>query len=502
MNSEITSLSRSHKQLFFNTLAFVICFAVWMLNGVLVTYLVDNGAFDWTSSQVGWLLGIPVLTGSIMRLPAGILCDKFGGKWVFVSLFVLAAIPLFLMYYVDSYLGYALLSFGFGISGAGFAVAIANTSVWYPKKNQGLALGIVGAGNAGAAITTMFAPSILNNLTNNGQNIEQWRLLPISYGVVLVFLAIVFALFTHNKKTTAEKRSMAKVLAPLKNIRVWRFGLYYFLVFGCFVAFAQWLVPYYVNVYGASLVTAGFFASLFSFPSGAIRALGGWMSDRWGARKVMYWVLGSSLVLSLMLVVPKMAIISPGQGIQASVEGTVSFVSDSLIVIDETPYQIKENKYNFLEESPEHFILPQKDDWQEPVVKIGDHVKKKQLLAKGTTRIVFQANMWVFTVLVVMIGIIWGIGKAAVYKHIPEYFPNEVGVVGGMVGVIGGLGGFICPIVFGYLLQGTGLWTSSWMLMLLISAVALWWMNSVINKMMRDRDPMFNKQIESKSDSH
>lgn len=107
-----------------------------MLNGVLVTYLVDNGAFDWTSSQVGWLLGIPVLTGSIMRLPAGILCDKFGGKWVFVSLFVLAAIPLFLMYYVDSYLGYALLSFGFGISGAGFAVAIANTSVWYPKKSR------------------------------------------------------------------------------------------------------------------------------------------------------------------------------------------------------------------------------------------------------------------------------------------------------------------------------------------------------------------------------
>ena len=129
-------------------------------------------------------------------------------------------------------------------------------------------------------------------------------------------------------------------------------------------------------------------------------------------------------------------------------------------------------------------------------------MKKKQLLAKGTTRIVFQANMWVFTVLVVLIGIIWGIGKAAVYKHIPEYFPNEVGVVGGMVGVIGGLGGFVCPIVFGYLLQGTGLWTSSWMLMLLISAIALWWMNSVINKMMRERDPMLNKQIETKSETH
>ena len=500
MITEAKNLSRSHKQLFFNTLAFVICFAVWMLNGVLVTFLVDNGAFDWTSSQVGWLLGIPVLTGSLLRLPAGILCDKYGGKWVFVFLLILAAIPLLLMYFVDSYFGFAILSFGFGISGAGFAVAIANTSVWYPKKNQGLALGLVGAGNAGAAITTLFAPTLLLYLTDDGVNIENWRLLPIIYAAVLILLALIFAFFTHNKKTVAEKRTLSKVLSPLKNIRVWRFGLYYFLVFGCFVAFAQWLVPYYVNVYGLSLVTAGFFASLFSFPSGAVRALGGWMSDKWGARKVMKWVLGSSLFLSFMLIIPKMSVISPGQGVLATTEGTVSFVSDSVIIVDEISYPLETIEYDFLQEEPGTLIMPTKDSWQEPAVKLGDHIKKKQLLAKGTTRIYFQANIWVFTVLVILIGIIWGIGKAAVYKHIPEYFPNEVGVVGGMVGVIGGLGGFVCPIIFGYLLTGTGLWTSSWMLIMMISAIALWWMNRVINKMMRERDPNFNKQIESKKE--
>ena len=122
------------------------------------------------------------------------------------------------------------------------------------------------------------------------------------------------------------------------------------------------------------------------------------------------------------------------------------------------------------------------------MVKVGDQVVKRQLLAKGVTQIYFQANVWVFTVLVIFIGLVWGIGKAAVYKHIPEYFPTEVGVVGGMVGVIGGLGGFFCPILFGYLLDGTGLWTSSWMLILLISALSLWWMNLVVSRLLRRKE--------------
>ncbi len=107
------------------------------------------------------------------------------------------------------------------------------------------------------------------------------------------------------------------------------------------------------------------------------------------------------------------------------------------------------------------------------MVEPGQTVKKKELLAKGVTRIFFQANMWIFAGLVFLLGSIWGIGKAAVYKLIPDYFPEEVGVVGGMVGVLGGLGGFVCPIVFGYLLQGTGLWTSCWIFMFALSLVCL-----------------------------
>lgn len=117
------------------------------------------------------------------------------------------------------------------------------------------------------------------------------------------------------------------------------------------------------------------------------------------------------------------------------------------------------------------------------------------MIAKGITRIYFQANVWIYALLVVIIGIIWGIGKAAVYKHIPDYFPNEVGVVGGMVGVIGGLGGFFCPILFGYLLQYTGLWTSSWIFILLLSVVSLLWMFKVIKRMMNEDHPEIMEKI-------
>jgi NNP family nitrate/nitrite transporter-like MFS transporter len=474
--------------LFINTLAFTICFAVWMFNGVTVTFLVDNGVFDWNSVQIGWLIGIPVLTGSIFRLPLGILTDKYGGKWVFGGLLLVSAVPMFLLSQANSFLSFALCSFGYGLTGAGFAVGIAYTSVWFSKEWQGRALGIFGAGNAGAAITTLLAPTILQKLTLQGTELDNWRVLPMIYAGVLVATALLFLLFAKNKKPESQ-RTLSQLMKPIKSLRVWRFGLYYFLVFGCFVAFSQWLVPYYVNVYYLPLVTAGVLAAAFSFPSGVIRALGGWLSDIWGARKVMYWVLGSSVIICFMLIVPKMDIYSPGNGIMAKKAGEVTFVSQDKVIAAGVEYALVPMAPNHADVDEGNLIFPTKDSWQKPVVHVGQVVKKKELLAQGETRIFFQANVWVFTILVILIGIIWGIGKAAVYKHIPEYFPGEVGVVGGMVGVIGGLGGFFCPIIFGYILNGTGLWTSAWMLMFALSAACLWWMHSVIQGMERKRHP-------------
>lgn len=494
---ETTTPKGANRILFMNTLAFTVCFAAWMLNGVLVTFLTVNRVYDWSATEIGWLLGIPVLTGSVFRLPAGILTDKYGGKPVFTALLLLCAVPMYLLSTADSYLAFALCSFGFGLAGVSFSIGIAYTSVWFPRARQGLALGIFGAGNAGAALTTLFAPTLLNSFTNGGIEIEGWRRLPVAYAAVLVAMAVIFFISTTNKKPLGNAKTLKTQLAPLKNIRVWRFGLYYFLVFGCFVAFSQWLVPYFVNVYYLPLVTAGFLAACFSFPSGVIRALGGWLSDYFGGRKVMYWVLGSSVLISFLLIVPKMEITSPGKGITAEKDGTVTAVTADTIAVGDRVYRFDARKPRAdTREDEGVLVFPTKEVWQEAAVEVGQTVKRKELLARGVTKIYFQANVWIFAGLVILLGIVWGIGKAAVYKHIPEYFPEEVGVVGGMVGVLGGLGGFFSPIIFGYLLDGTGLWTSAWMFMFFLSAICLLWMHRVVQKMMNHKEPELMKRME------
>jgi len=487
------NLSQSHRILFLNTFAFTICFACWTLNGVLVTYLVDKGIFNWTVVETGWLLGIPILSGSVFRLPVGILTDKYGGKIVFSVLLLLCSVPLFLLPLANSFWSFAVLSFLFGLVGTSFAVGIGYTSAWYPKNWQGRALGIFGMGNAGAAITTFIAPTLLNHLSEKDP-VHGWKMLPVIYAAILVIIGILFIVFAKNKTNEGVSKSMKELMSPLKNIRVWRFGTYYFLVFGFFVAYSQWLLPNFMNVYHTSLVMGGMFATMFSLPSGVIRAFGGYLSDKFGARKVMYWVLGSSIVISFLLMFPKMEVFTTGPGVLASNNGTVSEVSIDAVTVNGKVHNINKRE---ISNDNETAIFPKKTSWQEIVVKQNQQVNKKELLAKGVTQIKFSANIWVYLVLVILIGISWGIGKAAVYKHIPEYFPNEVGVVGGMVGLIGGLGGFFGPIIFGYLLNYTGLWTSSWIFIFIVSVLCLLWMHRTIINATRTKLPNFTRDIEN-----
>lgn len=487
-----------------NTIAFTVCFAVWMMNGVLVTFLVDNAVFQWDKTQIGWLIGIPVLTGALVRLPVGVLTDKYGGRIVYTILMLVAAAATYLLSYANSYWQFMLASLGFGISGASFAVGIAYTSVWFAKKYQGTALGIFGAGNAGAALTAMGAPALLAYLTDDLTNLEGWRLLPQLYAAALFLMAVVFYFTTYTRIVEgSEHKTLIQRLEPLKYLRVWRFGLYYFLVFGGFVALAQWLIPYYVNVYTMSVATAGLMSSIFSLPSGVIRAVGGWLSDKFGPRPVMYWVLGATIFCCALLIIPRMEIVSPGEGVMALKSGTVTRVTDRVIVVDgvEHPYRSRKDvgPYATLAEAETGILIfPTMTFWQEPVVQVGDQVTKKQLLARGVTHIFFQANVWIFTLLVFIIGIMMGIGKAAVYKYIPEYFPNDVGVVGGIVGVVGALGGFVSPVIFGYLLRATGIWTTSWMFFFGLSVVCLVWLHLVARKMMQAKAPELVRQLEEK----
>ena len=341
----------------------------WLLNGVLVTFLVDNQIFEWTSIQVGWLIGIPVLTGALFRLPVGILTDKFGGKPIYIGLLLLCAIPMYLLSYATGFWTFALCSLGFGMAGTSFAVGIAYTSIWFPKKKQGLALGIFGAGNAGAAITTMVGPKLLDYLTDGKAYLEGWRVMPKIYAATLVIVAVIFFFIAENKKPATSSKTLKGMLQPLKNIRVWRFGLYYFLVFGCFVSFAGWLVPYYTNVYQLDLATAGLLVSAFSLPTGMIRIFGGWLSDKYGARKIMYWVLGSSVVLSILLFVPKMDVYTTGKGINAKQIGVVTEVTESYVKVDEKKYSLILRNDRLTNTENEFRILPVKETWQESKVK-------------------------------------------------------------------------------------------------------------------------------------
>ncbi len=486
----------SNRVLALSTIAFMVCFAAWMINGVLVTYLVDQGVFNWNPMQIGWLLGVPVLVGSVLRLPVGILTDKFGGKWMMAVILICSAIPMYFLSHANSFTSFLLLSFGFGIAGTAFAAGVAYTSQWYPKEKQGTALGVFGVGNTGAALTTFFAPTILNKLTDNGADIEGWRMLPKLYAVLLLVTCIIFLLLTRNKIPAASKSIMQR-LSPLNQVRVWRFGLYYFFVFGGFVALSQWLIPFYVNVYSLSIVSAGFMAAAFSMPAGLFRAAGGWLSDKVGARLVLIWVFGVSFVCMFFLIIPRMEIQAPGQGVMAGKAGTVKSVSDEQIEVGENSYFLQSKtgdsskvtiRFGIHHDQEGFLLLPTTTFHQVPLVREGEPVTKGQLIAKGVTMIYFQANKWIFSGLVFIIGIMMGLGGAAVFKHISDYYPENIGTVGGIVGVLGGLGGFFGPLVFGYLLKVTGIWTTCWMFLAVLVAVCLVWQRLTIKAITKKAD--------------
>lgn len=455
-----------------NALAFAASFAVWVLYGVLVTFLVDNKVHAFDKAGIGLLLGIPILTGSLLRLPVGVLTDRYGGRPVHAAILLLTGAALWGTSFAGSFAGFALGGVFFGVAGSIFAAGIASTSLWFPRERQGTALGLYGVGTVGAGLASLFAPALLAFLTHGGERIEGWRLLPRIYAAALVFVALLHFLLTRPRRAPTAGLPLSRRLAPLRDPRVWRLGLQYFLVFGGFVALASWLIAYYVNVYAASVATAGALAALFSIPTALSRALGGWLADRFGARRVTARVLAGCAACFLLLSVPRMDVFAPGEGVMAPAAGRVEAVSAEAVVVagERLPLRPRNGDGSV----PTGVIVwPRWSSWQEPVVAPGDAVVKKQLLARGVTHVFFQANMGIFTGLAFVAALFMGTGMGAVYKGIADTFPANVGVVGGLVGTIGGLGGFFLPVVFGVALETTGIWTTCWALFFVLSLVSL-----------------------------
>ena len=396
----------SHKQkqwsvLSANTIAFAANFAVWTLFSILgIKIKQDLGL---TETQFGVLIATPILTGSISRLPLGILTDLFGGRRVFTLLMLCIVPAIYSITLATAYWHYLLIGLFVGLAGGSFAVGIAYTSAWFEKERQGTAMGIFGAGNAGAAVTNLAAPLLIVAYG--------WDSVPTIYAICMLVVIGMFWIFTfedpaHADKTVARKKLCLKTqLAPLKEARVWRFGLYYYFVFGSFVALALWLPKYYIGQFNVDLKTASFLTLLFTLPSGLIRALGGWFSDKYGGRTINWWVFWICLVCLFFLSYPPTTMIIHG------IEKDIS-VGIELTVVP-------------------------------------------------------------FTVLVFIVGIAMGFGKASVYKVINDYYPTQMGSVGGMVGVLGGLGGFTLPIMFGAAADYTDVRSSCFMLLYAVLAACM-----------------------------
>lgn len=408
---------RAHA-LWFSTAAFTTCFAAWTIFSIIGVEIKQE--LSLTDTQFGLLVGTPILTGSLIRLVLGIWADQYGGRIVLVAVMAAAAAATWLLTWAYDYPTFLLAALGVGIAGGSFSVGITYVSKWFPPERQGTALGIFGAGNVGAAVTKFLAPSVMVAWG--------WQMVARVWAVGLLVMAAAFFLGTRDDPDLAARRargarpeSFAAMIAPLANIQVWRFSLYYFFVFGGFVALALWLPRYYVGVYGLDIVTAGLLGAAYSVPGSLFRILGGVLSDRRGARTVMYWTFGGSLVCTFLLSYPATSYVVQG------VRGPIEFT-----------------------------------------------------LALGFVP---------FTLVTFALGFFMSLGKAAVYKHIPIYYPGRVGAVGGVVGLIGGLGGFILPIAFGALNDLIGVWTSCFMLLFAICAASLAWMHAAIRAMEQRRHP-------------
>ncbi len=278
--------SQQKRALTASTVAFTTCFAVWTIFSIIGLQIQKD--LSLSETEFGLLVGTPILSGSLIRLMLGIWSDQYGGRIVYVLVMVTAAVATLLLTTVETYTMFLVAALGIGVAGGSFAVGIAYVSRWFPTERQGTALGIFGLGNVGAAVTKFIAPFVMVAFG--------WHAVAQLWAAVLLLMAAIFWFVTEDEPMLKARREagtkpepFVKQLEPLKDMRVWRFSLYYFCVFGAFVALALWLPRYLVGAYGFDIKSAGMLAAAYSIFASLFRALGGWLSDRYGARLVMYW---------------------------------------------------------------------------------------------------------------------------------------------------------------------------------------------------------------------
>ncbi len=279
------------------TAVFAVCFAVWLMFGV--TGIPIRKELGLNATEFGLLTATPVLTGAVFRLPLGIWTDRLGGRLVMLLLLLFCAVPVWLSSYADRFWQFLLLGLALGLVGASFAVGMPYVARFFPKERRGFAMGVFGAGNVGAALNMFIAPLLIRNYG--------WQSVPRTYAVALIAIAAVFWLLSAPDPGVrrASGPSLRQQLSVLAEPRVWKYCQYYSIVFGGFTALSVWMPQYYVNEYRLSIAQAALLAAAFSLPGGALRALGGWLSDRFGAHAVTWWVLWAAWIALFLLSYPQ-----------------------------------------------------------------------------------------------------------------------------------------------------------------------------------------------------
>lgn len=366
---------KAQHNLWLATIAFAVSFACWGIISGLAPLLKEELKLSVTQASI--MIAIPVLLGSIGRIPMGILTDRYGGRLMLTILLVFTFIPALALTINHSYLSLLFWGLWLGLAGSSFAIGIAFVSKWFPPEKQGMALGIYGAGNIGQSIAVFGGP-VLAGFIGIPRTLLFFGLASLAWGIVIWQ-------FAHNAENNSKPRTFKENLEVLRTQKLaWVLSLFYGLTFGGFVALSIYLPTLYKEVFNLEPVIAGGLTALFVLIATFSRPLGGGLSDHFGGEKLLIFIFTGIFLIGWTLALPS-------------------------------------------------FIL---------------------------------FNLGVFGCAFIL-----GLGNSAVFKLVPQYFPQHTGTVTGLVGATGGLGGFFPPILLGIFRDSFGSYLPGFILFCLFGLV-------------------------------
>jgi NNP family nitrate/nitrite transporter-like MFS transporter len=256
------------------TLAFAVAFVGWSLIAPLAKRFQDD--LDLTNTRTLMLTAVPVVLGSLLRIPVGALTDRLGGRVMFPVVLGISAIPAVIFGFVEGYAALIVVGFFLGIAGSSFAVGVPFVAGWYPKERQGFALGVYGMGNIGTAVAAFSAPAIVDWLGRE------------ALGIVAALLLVATAVVFYSMAEDPPRGPAVDYGAVLRSgWKLWRLALLYFVTFGGFVAMAVFLPKLLRDWFDISLTNAGLRAAGFTVVATFARPVGGFLSDRIGSATVL-----------------------------------------------------------------------------------------------------------------------------------------------------------------------------------------------------------------------